>query len=127
MTNSFSNVGSIVCGWVPFSAEEPAGVFAKGFQTNQWRQDGEGAANPTFHRFAKFLVHWESLGYVMIDVEPQLQAKNLRKVESDGFWVRSETTTSVTADAAKMRVTGIMPAMRSSSDAPGGFLAMMSR
>lgn len=57
MTNSFSNVGSIVCGWVPFSAEKPACVFPKGFQANQRRQDGESAANPTFYRFTKVLVH----------------------------------------------------------------------
>jgi hypothetical protein len=55
------------------------------------------------------------------------QAKNLRKVESDGFGVRSETATRAMADAAKMSVTGIMPAMRSSSDSPGDLVAMISR
>jgi hypothetical protein len=44
------------------------------------------------------------------------QAKNLRKVESGGFRVRRETTANVMADAAKMRVTGIMPTMRSPAD-----------
>lgn len=54
------------------------------------------------------------------------QAKNFRRVESDGFGVRRETTTNVMADAATMTVTGIMPKMRSSSP-PGGLAAMMSR
>jgi hypothetical protein len=96
---------------VPFSAEKPAGVFPKGFQAIQRRQDGESAADSSFYRFTKILVHGKRLERMRIDVERQLQAKNLRKVESDGLGVRSETTTSVMADAAIIRVTGIMPAM----------------
>jgi hypothetical protein len=45
-----------------------------------------------------------------VEVERYLHAKNLRKVESNGFGESSETRTSMMADAAKMRVAGIMPA-----------------
>ena len=127
MTNSFSNVGSIIFGWVPFSAEKPACVFSKSFQANQRRQNGKSAADSSFYRFSKVFIHEKSIECVRINVERDLQVKNLRKVASEGFAVKSETTTSVMADAAMIRVTGIMPAMSAEWVAPGSFSLKTSR
>ena len=52
--------------------------------------------------------------------------KKRRMVDSEGGRVRRETTPRVAAERINMKVTGIMPSMRSSST-PGAFGAIISR